>query len=165
MITSGTIRYEDGVKAAEDFAPARKAMVELTFEVPEGGDATAEADRAQAEAITRVHEMLGVKVQGKTRKRNDAAVREAANPEQPKAETAGTVNAPPSAPTEQVAPKEVGNDDLLGAVTRKNAEINDAPRILTLMATFIPAGTQAKVQNIPQDKRQAFLDALALVTK
>ncbi len=38
FITGGTVAIEDGLKAKEEFAPARKAKVEISFSVPEGAD-------------------------------------------------------------------------------------------------------------------------------
>lgn len=37
-ITGGIVSLEDGIKAKEEFAPARKARVELHFDIPEGSD-------------------------------------------------------------------------------------------------------------------------------
>lgn len=37
-ITGGLVVIEDGVKAAEEYAPAKKVRVELKFDIPEGGD-------------------------------------------------------------------------------------------------------------------------------
>jgi len=36
FITGGTVAIEDGTKAKEEFAPARKVKIELSFSVPEG---------------------------------------------------------------------------------------------------------------------------------
>lgn len=155
MITSGIVRYEDGRKAAEDYAPAKKAAVELSFEVPEGGDAKAEADAAQAEAMARVAEMLD----GKAPKRTTKPKVEKEEAPLPVA----TGSQPPASPPS--APKEIGNDDLLAAVTKKNAEITDAPRILKMMEKHIPSGIQPKVQNIPQGNRAAFLAELETMSK
>lgn len=156
MITHGTVRYEDGVKAAEEFAPARKAMVELHFEVPEGGDYDEIMGYVQDEARDRVRDFL----------KQPAAVTKQRKPKVEKEEAPGAGSkATESTATPPSAPKEIGNDDLLNAVTKKNAELNDAPRILAMMAKHIPEGTQAKVQNIPKDNRAAFLAELETMGK
>ena len=58
-ITSGTVVIEDGVKAKEDFAPARKAKVELAFAVPEGQDGTKFLDGVAHVAEAKLAELLG----------------------------------------------------------------------------------------------------------
>lgn len=58
-ITSGTIAIEDGTKAKEEFAPARKVKVELSFSVPEGQDGAAYMQGVARIAETKVQEMLG----------------------------------------------------------------------------------------------------------
>jgi len=52
MITNGTVVIEDGIKAAEEFAPARKVRVELSFDYDD-------LDRVSALAQAKVNEMLG----------------------------------------------------------------------------------------------------------
>jgi len=52
MITSGTVVIEDGIKAAEEFAPARKVRVELSFDYDD-------LDRVAVIAQAKVSEMLG----------------------------------------------------------------------------------------------------------
>lgn len=59
MITNGVVSIEDGTKAAEEYAPARKVKVEFSFVVPEGGDATLAANLASEAADAKVNELLG----------------------------------------------------------------------------------------------------------
>lgn len=58
-ITSGRVSIEDGKKAAEEYAPARKVIVDLHFEVPEGSDYTTMLELAATTANTKVQELLG----------------------------------------------------------------------------------------------------------
>lgn len=58
-ITSGTVFIEDGVKAKEEYAPARKASVTLNFAVPEGAAAQAYLDATATMARDKVTELLG----------------------------------------------------------------------------------------------------------
>lgn len=58
-ITGGTICIEDGLKAKEEFAPARKVKVELTFSVPEGENGKAYMEGVTRVCDTKVREMLG----------------------------------------------------------------------------------------------------------
>lgn len=64
-ITHGHISVEDGTKAKEEYAPARKVRVELHFAVPEGTDATAYIDGVAAQADAKVKELLGQKISPK----------------------------------------------------------------------------------------------------
>lgn len=61
-ITGGIVSIEDGVKAKEEFAPARKVRVELHFDVPEGADHQAHIDGVSALAHAKVNELLSGKV-------------------------------------------------------------------------------------------------------
>lgn len=59
MITSGHVMIEDGVKAKEDYAPARKVQVQIAFSVPEGSEGQSNLDLAGAMANAKVNELLG----------------------------------------------------------------------------------------------------------
>lgn len=64
QITGGTIAFEDGVKAAEEYAPPKKAKVELSFAVAEGADmarAQTIIDHVAFLAQSKVCEMIGKK--------------------------------------------------------------------------------------------------------
>lgn len=56
MITNGVVSIEDGAKASEEFAPARKVRVELTFATQEDGSESA------AETLERVSQIANAKV-------------------------------------------------------------------------------------------------------
>lgn len=59
MITNGTVTIEDGTKAKEDYAPARKVSVSISFSVPENGDGRQFLDAAGAIAQQQVQHLLG----------------------------------------------------------------------------------------------------------
>ena len=50
QITGGIVSVEDGIKAKEEYAPARKIKIELHFDTPEGGDGIAILDYVTAVA-------------------------------------------------------------------------------------------------------------------
>lgn len=50
VIAGGRVQIEDGIKKAEEYAPPRKALVEIRFEVPEGADGPAMAQAAAEQA-------------------------------------------------------------------------------------------------------------------
>lgn len=58
-IASGTVSIEDGLKAKEEYAPARKVRVDLNFIVPEGGDDAAMLNSVAVMADNKVRELLG----------------------------------------------------------------------------------------------------------
>ncbi|MDE2021067.1 MAG: hypothetical protein KGJ13_12085, partial [Patescibacteria group bacterium] len=61
VITGGTIAYEDGRKADTEYTPARKARVELRFDLAEGLDEAAghaAISAVQAECVARVQALL-----------------------------------------------------------------------------------------------------------
>lgn len=57
-ITGGIVAIEDGTKAKEEFAPARKVKVELSFSVPEGQDGTKFLDGVTLHAENKVRQLL-----------------------------------------------------------------------------------------------------------
>ena len=58
-ISGGRVQIEDGTKAKEEYAPARKVIVELRFEVPEGGDGSAMLDSVALQADNKLRQLLG----------------------------------------------------------------------------------------------------------
>jgi hypothetical protein len=59
-ITGGTISVEDGKKANEEFAPARKVRVELNFDIPQGAnDHDAQVGAVGVLASSHVAKLLG----------------------------------------------------------------------------------------------------------
>jgi hypothetical protein len=59
VVTGGVVSIEDGKKAAEEYAPARKVRVELHFSVPEGCDSEEFLDYTAEVADALVQELLG----------------------------------------------------------------------------------------------------------
>lgn len=60
VISGGLVVYEDGVKAVEEYAPAKKARVELRFDVPEDAtDGEQRLDSVIELTKRKVLEMLG----------------------------------------------------------------------------------------------------------
>jgi len=57
-ITNGVVSVEDGVKNAQEFQPARKVKVELTFDVAEGADACKALEAVSATANAQVRALL-----------------------------------------------------------------------------------------------------------
>lgn len=117
-ITSGTIAIEDGTKAKEEFAPARKVKVELSFSVPEGQDGT-----AYMHGVARVAEQKVASMLGRTAPAEVAQIVTATAPkpaetpktETPKPETAAAKKkreAAEKAAAEAAAPKERTKADL-----------------------------------------------------
>lgn len=65
MITNGMVSVEDGKKAIEEYAPARKVRVDLFFSVDEGADEKAVLHDAFALADSQVKSALGQKAAAK----------------------------------------------------------------------------------------------------
>lgn len=131
MITNGSVTVEDGKKANEEYAPARKVSVTLAFAVPaevtESAQAKVYLDTAASIADAKVNELLGraaptassVQV---TPKKTAAKKTEASKVEEPKERTKADLEAEMVAEVEAVSgkpatvPVDDGNDltDLLG---------------------------------------------------
>lgn len=60
-ITNGTVSIEDGKKAAEEYAPARKVRVDISFSVPEGEDGEAHLIKAGDTAHNHVARLINYK--------------------------------------------------------------------------------------------------------
>jgi len=61
MINGGIVSVEDGTKAKEEYAPARKVKVEISFAVPEGEDGDKILTTAGDTANAHVARLLGTK--------------------------------------------------------------------------------------------------------
>ena len=165
VITGGIVRYEDGIKAVEEFAPARKAAVELRFDIPEGQDTDEAVSTVLALATAKVYELLGT-----TPKKAAAPKKAAKVPDlgqgtvEDKAVTVEVkveARADPAAIEEEVPVKEISDSLLNEKVQAKNAVLGDPVKIRTLISTFNPDPTQHFVlREIPQSQRQSFLDKL-----
>lgn len=58
QVTGGTVSVEDGLKKQEEYAPPRKVIVSLNFQVAEGEDFQATFDLASHAATNRVYSLL-----------------------------------------------------------------------------------------------------------
>jgi hypothetical protein len=58
QVTGGTVSVEDGLKKQEEYAPPRKVIVVLNFQVAEGEDYQSVFDAASHAATNRVHSLL-----------------------------------------------------------------------------------------------------------
>lgn len=58
QVTGGTVSVEDGLKKQEEYAPPRKVVVLLNFQVAEGEDFQATFDLASHAATNRVYSLL-----------------------------------------------------------------------------------------------------------
>lgn len=192
MITNGVVSIEDGTKAKEEFAPARKVRVELTFAVAEGSDPTEVLDKVRSLAASRVDLELGRKYAEMA-----APVTEAKKPGRPKKETpapektkadleqeliAELTGGTPPAPAPVEPEADNGIDDLLGeqapapitdaelakAAQTRNAQMkqkdpNFALKIRALVVEY--AGQPPKkITDVPVAKRQEFMDKLKDLT-
>lgn len=107
-INGGTISVEDGIKAKEEFAPARKVKVELSFSVPEGADGAAFMHGVARVADAKVASMLGRTTPAET----VAPKAETPMPVAPKAETAAAKKKREAAEAEANKPAEKTKADL-----------------------------------------------------
>lgn len=187
-ITGGVVSIEDGTKKTEEYAPARKVRVELTFVVSEGSDdAVRILDQTAALADQKVKELLGAKPRSDKDKLAAAAGLPTEDLESARTKPAKVAPKTPSkAKLEPVqtdledalleADNEESLDDLLGdasvaAVKVTDAELNAAVRkrnealkapakIRDLIATYGTADKKITLAEIPQPKRQEFLAKL-----
>ena len=63
----------------------------------------------------------------------------------------------------EAAPQPVTDKELMDAVTKKMAEINNGPAIKAVREKYVP--TPKGIRDIPQDKRRAFIEEIAKLTK
>lgn len=188
VVNHGVVSIEDGKKADTEYTPARKVRVELHFDVPEGQDADATITQVSALADAHVRRLLGhpvvqtvaeikpaISAQTAENKpapkqagaRKPKPVEVVLKPE-PAADPAAVTDEPAddfsAAPVAEVRP--ITDADLHSAAQKKNGEIKNPLAIRALVSTFRPAGSNTAFQlaEIPQDRRQEFLDKLAKLT-
>lgn len=188
VVNHGVISIEDGKKADTEYTPARKVRVELHFDVPEGQDADAAITQVSALADAHVRRLLGQPVVQTVAENKPAIAAQTAEkvapkqagarkkpdpikvvlPPEPAADPAAVTDEPAddfsAAPVAEVRP--ITDADLHSAAQKKNGEIKNPLAIRTLVSTFRPAGSNVAFQltEIPQDRRQEFLDKLAKLT-
>jgi hypothetical protein len=167
-ITGGVVSIEDGIKKSEEFAPARKARVELHFEVAEDADGKALLDHVTAIAEAKLNEILkrpasakdalaaaaGVDqaaVDAATKPTRQAGPRKPAEPKpepkvepKPAVDPAAIVDEPETATEDLnfVPPAEpakaIPDADLHSAMTRTQEKIKNAVAIRQLVKSFDP---------------------------
>lgn len=193
QITSGRVVVEDGTKAAEEYAPARKVCVELFFAVEDGNDAPNMLRLAAKLADDQVSQLLGrrptpavaadeaqpapVKTRGKKAEAkvetppadDPASFLDDSAAEVPAVDPAA-IDFSEEVPAEEPAvvedAKPITDADLNSALSKKNGEINDAPRIRKLIAEFNPDPTKPfSIAQMPAAKRPEFLTKLAALAK
>lgn len=199
-ISNGVVSIEDGLKAAEDWTPARKVRVELHFDTNEA-DPQAILDAVCLIAENKVRTLLGRPTLGQLG--DSTAIPATATTEKPKATRTkkaepapapatnisdadeldlGSVSEESTSTSDDLGLEDVDDvnlDDLLGVETAPPAKVisdaelgsaamarNEATKnavaIRKLVAAFTEgnAPTNRNARDIPQEKRQAFLDAL-----
>jgi hypothetical protein len=172
-ITGGVVRFEDGVKSAEEYSPPRKAAVELRFSLPEGDlggvDALAEVS---AIAVAKVAELLGGKVNKPTGSSTTTEATPKPKPKTPPAappapaeKPAETNAAPPEAdawetpPAEE--PKVISDADLNAACSNAAQRLGGPDKVKAVIAEFnTEKRTPFKVNDIPADERSSFISKL-----
>lgn len=191
LISGGLVSIEDGIKKAEEYAPPRKVRVELRFEVPEGSDEGERfLDGVAALASAKVAELLGVATAPASAPATDTDAAKRAYAEKlsggtptpaakpvkpPKPKAAVAVK--PAEKSEPVAAEETIDDFLDDPKPEPAVELTDkflsdectkvskviggGTKIRALIETFGPEGKKISLREIPQDKRQEFLDKLS----
>lgn len=180
MITNGTVSVEDGTKANEDYAPARKVRVELSFSIDEGANEDAVLHDISLKASNKVLELLG-------RKKGAAPIEAApVEVEKPKATRKKAETLPPvenfsiEAPKENTAKKPdetIIEDSILGVeeapkidvsdkamydlVVAVNARIKQPQNITKIITDFCPQdGVPPSLKRVPEDKRVKFIETI-----
>lgn len=189
-ITGGTVSVEDGTKKAEEYAPPRKVRVELHFDTGnEPGNPEVILSNVGQIASDQVAKLLGQKAEAKPEYAPTQVIRTLEPPatEKPKrtrktaadktegqASTtdplAGMGDAPQTGPVQEMiegdpladlmgdaAPAEVTDADLNAAAQVRLRAGVTPPMIREYVATF---GVRVLAE-IPQEKRQQFLDGLS----
>lgn len=186
VITGGLVSFEDGVKAAEEYAPARKVRVELNFEVPEDfpGSAEEALDSVAKMAKAKVGELLGKATKNAAsgiasvaqaepgtaapavRTKADLAA-EAGLPEAPKKPGRPPKVKPDLNPAgdewdvpSTTAAVEISDADLLSEIGKRNAVLKDPQAIRALVAEFSGGKVPFSAKEIPQDQRASFIEKL-----
>lgn len=188
MITNGMVSVEDGKKAIEEYAPARKVRVDLHFTVDEGTDEKAVLHDAAVLADSQVKAMLGQKAAAAAKPAANAAAIDAppaekAKPGRKKASEAlppvedfpldgeKTASAKPEA-NETIlddsilgadpAPKvDVSDKALYDLVVAVNAKVKKPKEITEIITKFCPNdGVPPSLKRVPEAKRVEFIEAV-----
>lgn len=184
MITNGMVSVEDGKKALEEYAPARKVRVDLHFTVDEGADEKAVLHDAGVVADAQVRKLLGMKATDVAEKAAviDAPVAEK-KPGRKKAETlpavetfsieGETAKVQPKADETLIddsilgggvepAPKvDVSDKALYDLVVSINAKVKKPKEITEIITRFCPQdGVPPSLKRVPEAKRVEFITAV-----
>ena len=177
-ITGGRVVYGRTVQPAQ--YESKKAEVELTFGVEEGGDLGGFLDETAALAMAKAHEMVGMKSEAKKpAPKAPPQTATATAPQGQKEAAAAKMNAKDkAAPKDEIdlgdtkpaistgeeridpdgldlGPAPLTDKDLLEVVSAKMREINNPKAIKDVREKYVkvPMG----IKDIPQDKRAAFI--------
>lgn len=176
-VRAGTVSVEDGNKAAEEFAPARKVRVELNFEIAEGADPELVLEHVGLLADGQVKKMLGRSRATTTATSAKTSAKKADEPKKAEEKPKPIEVVLPPEPKDEPAKADASSMDEFDAPAEEqppvtDTELRDAARaradklgnpvpIRKLVATFAPkdaAGFQ--LIQIPQERRREFLAKL-----
>lgn len=185
QITGGTVRIEE-TKQIADYQP-RKAVVELHFSAEDARGAEAILDHASDLAVKKVAELLGkpAPAAAKTEGGETKAAKPPGRPPKPKTEPEKTNGAAAAAaddlPTDtkietkpkaepaaddlsdlgvETAAPQITDQDLMSKISAHNHKSKNPVAIRQLIAKQFADPTGKKAQDIPQEKRAAFIEAL-----
>jgi hypothetical protein len=186
-VTNGVIKYGRSIKTG-DFE-SKRGDVELSFTIAEGADADEAIAAVEGMAIKHVFDILGHQ-EDSARKAAPKAEAAGKAPKPPKATAAATTKAADASDVEEppapkfiekevaakaaAAPAEENLDDLLcmeptkeitdkeltDATQKCQAAVKNAPAIRKLVADMGVKMPPGRIIDIPQDKRQEYLDKL-----
>jgi len=174
MITSGTVSFEDGKKASEEYTPAKKAKVELRFDIPEGEqDVGVVIDGIIELARRKVAEMLGGTVKptyavNLEKPIDSVTVAGSIEPDKPKRGRPPKAASPAADPTAmEDAPVEDLSDRAITVTTvAVYSKLNKSAKVKELIKKFCPDdGVHPSLKRIPGDKRSEYLKVLNTLTE
>lgn len=181
MITSGIVSYEDGRKAPEEFAPARKVRVELHFAFEPGVETIDDRLTSIAEmARKKVYELLGISAPvgaapvatpvapaaPRTRAKKAEPLPPVASFSDPLSGALENPQAGAKTSGETLFPEDVSNDPvpqkvvlsdkaMYDAVLAVNARISKPAEIVAIVAKYCPQdGVPPSLKRVPEDKRE-----------
>ena len=182
QITGGKISYGRTIKTG-DYESAR-SDAEFSFVVSEGEDFEKIADIAKAQAHGKVHDLLRLKTEPLAAAKpptdkDKAAEKTAKTAEKPAAKPPAPATADPAAidvvtdpkpaadvvveddPLGAVAPSKVTDEEMSGAITKKNTALGNPQKIRELVAKYAPQdGNPHSFRDVDQAKRAAFITEL-----
>lgn len=151
-ILSGTVSIEDGVKSKEEYAPARKVRVELTFSVPEGSDGQPFLDTTARLADAKVRELLGRAVLAVGKEPALEVTVQASASGKPVAETAAAKKVRVAAEKAAAAPGKTKDDLAREAGLPTSDTVHKVPEGTLDEETLEPAKPAKKTEAKPDDE-------------